>query len=127
MEKYNIEHKIGIHPECAVVIEFIVALDALRKMESLAFVQPTPDYEDFVRHCREGRDGHYGAGQFYDVIYGPVSGMPGVVISGSEQISFHTQEHCRSLRFKASLQARQCYRACLKADAATCCPPHHAQ
>ena len=66
-------------------------------MKAKAFVTPTPEYWEFIKTCRVGRDGHYGAGEFYDVVYGPVSLYPQkLVIWNMEQVSFHT--------FKAVLQ-----------------------
>ena len=63
----------------------------------MAFVRdgtpPPSDYWDLVAHCRSGNahDKNRVFGDFYDVVYGPVSlGRQFLVIADSDQISFHT-------------------------------------
>ena len=77
-------------PMGAAMVEFSVHLDALASLESLAFVQPTPDWVEFVNHCRSPSDGHRGLNVFYDVVYGPVSNQRAESISHHEQLSFHS-------------------------------------
>jgi len=75
-------------PMSAAIVEFSIYLDALASLESLAFVQPTPDWAEFVNHCRSPTGGHRGLNVFYDVVYGPVSNQRGESISHHEQLSF---------------------------------------
>jgi hypothetical protein len=79
-------------PECAAVIPFEVKLDLLGALETLAFVQPIPDWFDFVRHCRVNRNHKLSLDSYYDVVYGPMF-VPtdNSAIPDREQISFHSQ------------------------------------
>jgi hypothetical protein len=82
-------------PVCAAVLEYSIDLGALGSLSTLAFVQPTSDWLEFVTHCRLGRTHkpHVAAGtQFYEAVFGPmfaVGAGSGVVIAGWEQLSFH--------------------------------------
>jgi hypothetical protein len=80
----------GFNPESAVVAEFSVQFDGLGGLDTLAFVQPTPDWLDFVNHCRMPSYGHKGYANFYDAVYGPVSGTIGLALPDEEQLSFHS-------------------------------------
>jgi hypothetical protein len=78
-------------PQCAAVLEFTIVLDALGALDTLAFVQPTPDWLDFVKFCRLPSPAHKGTSKFYDAVYGPVL-LVGVdsAIADWEQLSLHT-------------------------------------
>jgi hypothetical protein len=78
-------------PECAAVIPFEVKLDVLGALETLAFVQPIPEWLDFVRHCRTNRNHKMSIDSYYDVVYGPMF-VPtdNSAIPDREQISFHS-------------------------------------
>src|SRR5690242_17840440 len=41
-----------LDPEAAAIVEFLVDRNGLGRLDTLAFVQPTDDWLDFVRHCR---------------------------------------------------------------------------
>lgn len=86
----------GFNPENAVVVEFSVQLDGLGGLDTLAFVQPTTDWIEFVNHCRVPSYGHKGLGRFYDAVYGPVSATLSVAVAREEQLSFHSvmRYHC---------------------------------
>ncbi len=78
----------------AVVLQFVVARDALAKLEALVFVTEFNSYWPFVSYCRHGNSPHGRTGQpqpQYDVVYGPVSlwEQP-FVIKDCDQVSFHT-------------------------------------
>jgi hypothetical protein len=82
----------GFDPEAPAVIEFRVRRDALGTLDTLAFVQPTSDWIEFVKHSRLPSYGHKSPGNDYDVVFGPVFADDGTgdAIPGREQISFHT-------------------------------------
>jgi hypothetical protein len=80
----------GLDPEYAVVVELTAFLDGLGALDTLAFVQPTPDWVAFVSHCRLPSNGHKGFGRFYEAVYGPVATALGTAIEGWEQMSFHS-------------------------------------
>lgn len=79
-----------LDPEYAVVIELSAHPDGLGALDTLAFVQPTVGWCDFVTHCRSPSNGHKGIGKFFEAVYGPVSTPFGTAIAGWEQISFHS-------------------------------------
>jgi Protein of unknown function (DUF3990) len=89
--------KTGFNPERAAVVEASVDLDTLGRLDTLAFVQPTPDWQDFVSHCRLPSFGHKGPGNYYQVVYGPMSGTVGGVVPDWEQLSVHTDDAVRLL------------------------------
>jgi hypothetical protein len=77
------------------VIRFEVDRDALAELEILCFVRGSPDAHDFwsfVSHCRDG--GHHSrqAGDWYDVVIGPVAKNwdDRELMPDADQISFHT-------------------------------------
>jgi hypothetical protein len=82
----------GRDPEYAAVIEFRVRRDPLGALDTLAFVQPTTDWLEFVTHCRLPSYGHKSPGNDYDVVFGPMFADDGTgnAIPDCEQISFHT-------------------------------------
>jgi hypothetical protein len=87
--------QVALDPEYPAVIEFLVRRETLGRLGTLGFVQPTPDWLEFVKHCRVGgvhRMPQQGAGNLYDVVYGPMYADDGTdsAIPGREQISFHT-------------------------------------
>jgi hypothetical protein len=57
-------------------------------LETLAFVQPTPDWRDFVTYCRRTGRSHRPNDQYYQAVYGPVMSARGA-IPGHDQLSFH--------------------------------------
>jgi hypothetical protein len=78
-------------PLYAAVLEFNIVLDALGDVATLAFVQPIPDWLDFVKYCRRPHRVHKGTSKLYDAVYGPVLDVGAdTAIDGWEQISFHT-------------------------------------
>jgi Protein of unknown function (DUF3990) len=95
-EKYRYKNRlyrtnsININPERAAVIELSIDRNALGALETLAFVFGDSDWHEFIQYCSSGVCGHRGKGDYYDVVYGPVS-----ITSGKwwqyEQLSFHTQ------------------------------------
>ena len=83
---------VALDPECAAVIEFTVIRAAIAQLETLAFVQPTDEWLDFVRYCRLPNYAHKPpGGEYYAAVYGPMY-LDGAdaAIPGREQISFHT-------------------------------------
>jgi hypothetical protein len=85
----------------AVVLEFNVDRNVLARLDTLSFVTegsdpakpppPNTDYWEFVQYCRLGRGTHKLGGGNYEVVYGPVSLWPQIlVIKDCDQISFHT-------------------------------------
>jgi hypothetical protein len=76
--------------EYAVVIELSAKFEGLGGLNSLAFVQPTADLEDFVNHCRSPSYGHTGMKRYYELVSGPMSNALGTAIAGWEQMSFHS-------------------------------------
>jgi hypothetical protein len=87
-------------PECAAMIEFEVELDRLGALETLAFVQPIPDWLDLVRHCRQGNQNHkMSPDSYYHVVYGPMfAPTDNSAIPDREQISFHSPLATATLR-----------------------------
>jgi hypothetical protein len=81
-------------PQHAAVLEFSIVLDALGGLDTLAFVQPTDDWHDFVTYCRTSSvpsRAHKAHVRFYDVVYGPVRAVGADnAVPGWEQLSFHT-------------------------------------
>jgi hypothetical protein len=82
----------GFDPECAAMIAFEVELADVSALDTLAFVQPIPEWLEFVRHCRRGSKNHkISPDSYYDLVYGPMfvptdnSAYP-----DREQISFHS-------------------------------------
>jgi hypothetical protein len=84
-------------PNAAALVEFKVNRNALARLETLAFVQPTPDWRDFITHCATGAP-HRAGGQ-YDVVYGPVWGTRAGAYPDYEQVSFHTDAAVALLQF----------------------------
>jgi hypothetical protein len=78
-------------------VEVFVDLDKLGQMDTLAFVQPTQDWQEFVSYCRLPSCGHKGRGIYYQVVYGPSSATVGGVVPDAEQLSIHTDEAIKSL------------------------------
>src|SRR5438874_1736486 len=56
----------GTQPEYAVVVEFSAQLDGIGGLDTLAFVQPTQDWVEFIAHCRSPSFGHKGFHRFYE-------------------------------------------------------------
>lgn len=85
-------HQVGFDPEYAAVIEFRVGRDSLGRLDTLAFVQPTADWLEFVLHSRLPSYGHKSPGNDYDVVFGPMFADDGTgsAVPEREQISFHT-------------------------------------
>jgi Protein of unknown function (DUF3990) len=94
-EMMDDHHRLGnsFNPVCAAVVHFTIDRDDLGHLETLAFVQPTPDWREFVSHCHLPSNTHLAKkGGYYDVVYGPMAIDTGGVIADCEQISFHTQD-----------------------------------
>jgi len=87
-------------PECAAVIEFVVRRDGLAALDTLAFVQSTPDWIEFVRHCRlPSRNHKIAPGSYYDVVYGPLLVVGSdLAIPDAEQMSVHSASAVGLLR-----------------------------
>lgn len=84
------------HPKAkAIVLRFSIKRDDLAKLEDLVFVSDRASYFAFVGYCRNGGVPHAPAANRskpYDVVFGPVSLIgQSHTISGSDQVSFHTQ------------------------------------
>lgn len=77
-----------LDPQSAAVVEFTIHLDALAALDTLAFVQPTPDWRSFVAYCRRTGGSHKPNNNYYHVVYGPVNSSKGM-IPHHEQVSFH--------------------------------------
>lgn len=79
----------------AVVLRFEVDRNHLASLLSLCFVTdgPSPDYRDFVEHCRNQMGPHLLHGnKNYDVVFGPITLWPQrLVIKDADQMSFHTE------------------------------------
>jgi hypothetical protein len=89
------DRKLG--GELPAVLRFVVPLDELSRLETLAFVRSDYEAEDFwslVAHCRGGNmdHGRPGNGGWYDVVAGPVAAFweQRACYAGADQISFHT-------------------------------------
>jgi hypothetical protein len=91
-------------PNAAALVEFKVNRNALGRLETLAFVQPTSDWRDFVTHC--GTGAAHRAGEQYDVVYGPVWGAGTGAFPDYEQVSFHTDAAIALLQFSSIHQWR---------------------
>jgi hypothetical protein len=88
-EALDDHHKKGaIDPQVAAVVEFEINLVALEDLRTLAFVQPTPDWRDFVAYCRRTGRSHKPNNEYYQAVYGPVHSSRGA-IPRTEQLSFH--------------------------------------
>ena len=87
---------------CAVVLRFEVDRNHLASLLSLCFVTdgPSPDYRDFVEHCRNQMGPHLLHGnRNYDVVFGPITLWPQrLVIKDADQMSFHTEAALEILR-----------------------------
>jgi hypothetical protein len=90
-------NRTGFNPERAAIVEVSIDYDALGRMDTLAFVQPTPDWQEFVSHCRLPSFGHRGVGNYYQVVYGPMSATVGGIVPDGEQLSVHTDDAARLL------------------------------
>jgi hypothetical protein len=89
----------GLNPEAAAIVTLSISLDDLGTLETLAFVQPTPDWREFVRHCQlPGNHGHRRTSNFYDVVYGPLSASDDGFVPNVEQLSFHTSSAISPLK-----------------------------
>jgi Protein of unknown function (DUF3990) len=79
----------------AVVIQFLLDRDWLASLDTLAFVRPTREYWALVTDCRHRFPPHQRLLPHpapYDVVYGPVSLWPQLLVIGDcDQISFHTR------------------------------------
>lgn len=86
-------------PIGASVVELWINLDTVGGLDTLALVQPEPDWTDFVTYCRHGINSHRpnAPNRFYDVGYGPVSTFQGTAFSDYEQLSFHTKKAVKAL------------------------------
>jgi hypothetical protein len=85
-------------PQHAAVLEFSIVLDALGSLETLAFVQPTDDWLDFIGYCRiPGGSTHKANGNYYDAVYGPVWRSGADAHPSWEQLSFHNDYPVRTL------------------------------
>jgi hypothetical protein len=82
-----------------LVLKFNVDRDRLAALQSLVFVRAIQDFWDFVSHCRNGglvhnrggRRRSYRGNAGYDVVYGPVTIWPSLLlIQDCDQVSFHT-------------------------------------
>src|SRR4051794_15662408 len=79
-----------LNPEFAAVVELSAKFEGLGGLDTLAFVEPTQDWVDFVDHCRSPSHGHKGFGKYYEAVYGPYANALGTAIAGWEQASFHS-------------------------------------
>lgn len=89
--QYRRAKRKGMPASFAEVLQFILPRIPLSNQGSLVFVveNSNPDYWDFVTHNRTGPRPHHAAAN-YDVVYGPVSLWPQLlVIKDCDQISFH--------------------------------------
>lgn len=81
----------ALNPVRAAVVEFEIDRTLLGAMNSLVFLRPTQEWEDFVLFCRADGTNHAHRNTFYDVVYGPVSVPGGTAKPNHDQISFHSQ------------------------------------
>jgi hypothetical protein len=85
--------------ELAAVVRFDIDCETLAMLETLAFVRgdfDADEYWSFVVHCRSGGTDHARIQRshgLYDVVIGPVVAFwrQRLTISGTDQISFHTE------------------------------------
>jgi hypothetical protein len=85
-------------PQHAAVLEFSIVLDALGSLETLAFVQPTDDWLDFIGYCRiPGGSTHKANANYFDAVYGPVWRSGADAHPSWEQLSFHNDYPVRTL------------------------------
>jgi hypothetical protein len=88
-----------VAPQHAAVVEFSVVLDALGALDTLAFVQPTGDWLDFVRFCHSpSPTAHKASGKYYDAVYGPVWAVGSGAEPDWEQLSLHSDYAISLLR-----------------------------
>lgn len=79
------------NPNHAAVVEFDVVLGALGSVETLAFVQPTDDWLEFVKYCRQPAAFHKRPDKFYEAVYGPMlASAQDTAYAGWEQLSLHS-------------------------------------
>jgi hypothetical protein len=86
----------------ALVLMFQADRDEIAGLDVLSFVRATPDYFQFIDHCRSLAPPHGRKSPpnqlRYDVVFGPVSlGNQHLVIHDSDQVSFHTTKAFRCL------------------------------
>jgi hypothetical protein len=89
--------RVAFDPVRAAIVETSIDLNVLGKLDALAFVQPTPDWQAFVSHCRLPSLGHKGIGSYYEVVYGPASATVGGAIPDFEQLSVHSEDAVKLL------------------------------
>jgi hypothetical protein len=77
-------------PFCAAVIHYNVDRNDLGQLDTLVFVSPDSEWQDFVKHCRHTMDGHRGPGLYYAAVHGPVSTATNESTLRLEQLSFHS-------------------------------------
>jgi hypothetical protein len=95
-------HRLNsFNPVNAAVVQFTVDRETLGKLDTLAFVQPTPDWREFVSYCHLPSNAHKPGGGLYDVVYGPMAIDTGGFIPDCEQISFHTSKAVALLSFQS--------------------------
>ena len=85
------------------VLQIRVDRYALAALRVTAFVRGTLDATDFwnfVRHCRAGETHLPSSASYYDVVYGPVTGLPfrTEIRPDYDQVSFHTASALSLLR-----------------------------
>jgi hypothetical protein len=95
-EKYRFMLSLHRHngsvpdPLCAAVIHYSIDRNDLGQLDTLVFVSPDQEWQDFVKHCRTTMNGHKGPGVYYDVVHGPVSTVTNESALRLEQLSFHS-------------------------------------
>jgi hypothetical protein len=93
------QNAVNPDPISAAVIEFTIDRNVLGRLDTLAFVLPDSEWQEFVAHCRSGTGGHKGKGIYYQTVYGPIS-----IFTDEwwkyEQLSFHSNPAAGVLSIK---------------------------
>ena len=77
-------------PVCAAVIQYTIDRNYLGSLDTLVFVCPDSEWQDFINYCRTNFNGHKGPGIYYDAVHGPVSTALNESAYRLEQLSFHS-------------------------------------
>jgi len=81
----------GPDPNGSAVVHFSINRNDLGDLDTLVFVSPDAEWQEFVSHCRQTLNGHKGnPGNYYDVVHGPVSTVTNESALRLEQLSFHS-------------------------------------
>jgi hypothetical protein len=85
-------------PVCAAVIHYTIDRTELGQLDTLVFVSPDAEWQEFVNHCRYSMNGHKGSpGFYYEAVHGPVSTVTNESALRLEQLSLHSMRAINKL------------------------------